>query len=149
MKHILIKQYNGPWHLSDLDYKNELSRGFTDDAYLMFRNSHSSINSYEIVDISVDDQEQVIRCHCKIRSYKHWASGVFGIVTFFESHFKKVPNIMVANEKTYQRIDWQSRHKVKGLVGVNFKLKFCIDPTLLISEYKLIFDEQVTHEKRN
>lgn len=142
MKLILARKYDGPWSISALDYKTDKSPRVTDTLYLLFRNAAASVNSYEIVDVEIDDKEQVISCQCRIWSYKDWAKEIFRIVKFFEDSYQKVPNILVANDETFRKIDAQSTHKVKGLIGTNYKLKFCLDSSLEVDEYKLIYDEQ-------
>ncbi len=143
MKQILNKKYDSPWRISYLDYRKELRPGVSDVAYVLIRNMVGSINSYEIVDLEVDEAEQTISCKCQFWVYKRWANEILELVDFLHDSYEKMPNILMANEETFKLIDAQSyTHKVEGLVGENFKLKFCIDQKLGKNEYRIIYDEQ-------
>lgn len=142
MKHILIKQYDGPWRFSQLSYEKEKKPNISDMAYVLFRNYSSSVNAYEIVDLIVNNRDQIISCQCRFWKYEAWSKELFDLVKFFEGRFRKKPNLLLASEETFRLIDAGSKQKVKGLKGTDFKLKFCVDEKLQKHEYRLIYDEQ-------
>lgn len=134
MKHILIKQYDNPWRISELNYESELRSGVSEEEYLLIRNATASVNSFEIVDLEVDEEKQTISCQSRFWSYQHAPDTIREIMKFFKASFDKQPNVLKVSAEAFQ--------KVKGIPGSDIKVS--IDQELKKFEYRLVYDEQTS-----
>lgn len=154
MKLILSKSDTTKYSQSSLDYQKETKHLKSDIAYLNLRNSLSSTQSYTIVDIDQDDENQIISLKTPLLIIQNWDKTIFELGEYFLSRFIHKPQILTANQRTLNKIDLAMNDKLKAQGRESewktldtfscslFDLRVCIDDELEDDYVSIIYDEQ-------
>jgi hypothetical protein len=116
----------------------------------------------------VEEAEKPDACFTKqyhINDYASWDDEVFNNVQIFYQKHKIYPNILLANKKTYAKIDEavkiygteklvycgdeEEAPEFEGLsdfVSDEFALDFCLDEDMKTNYYKLVYDNDPTFD---
>ena len=117
------------------------------EIYIMnvIRNYFGSVNSYKIIDIDRNEEDQIIKATFSIISFDHWDNTIDSALIIFNQEIQKIPQIILMNEDTIIKIEklvavqdklFGSFESKNGLVRV------CIDNSISNDDFCLVHDEQ-------
>ncbi len=167
-KKIIIAKYGINYCDSDLDYYQETSQMKTrleamqaklnganfDQTYIMFRNAVSSVNTYSVIETSIEKESNTIAVTFYFNNYPDWDHNIFQFAKYFKKAHAVYPNILLGNERTIETIDLFMSKKlmkegreseIKNISRFStseFDLEVCIDFDLEDHRFTLVFDSQ-------
>lgn len=151
MKKILFRNIEGEWRDSDLDFELETASFNNIEDYLKFRNTVSSLTLYEIVEFQVNPEEDIYSLASSFRDFEEWDEKIVLLGSYFINIFSRVPNILLANIDTLEKID-QIVGETSAMSTFNnkdFSLKICVDNELNFGEFVILNDEEAEFSNNN